>query len=607
MCGIVGYIGNNYADSVLWTGLERLQYRGYDSAGIAVISDGELNLRKMAGKLHVLGESLRQKPMHGPIGIGHTRWATHGEPNERNAHPQVDENQTIAVVHNGIIENYLQLRQELQARGHEFISDTDTEVLVHLFEENVNGDIVDAVCRTLQRLDGTFAAAFIHRQFPDCIVAARRNNPLILGLGTDENFVTSDLPALPTRTQRVIYLEDNQVAVVGREHIEVRTISGERIEPQIHSIHLSAETIDKGDYPNFMLKEIHEQPDVLRRLYNAYVTDTMRVDFGEFGLDDSFLGKVNRIVIQACGTSWHAGLIGKYLLERYTRIHTEVDISSEFRYRNPILEGDTLVISISQSGETADTLEGLREARSKSMPVLAICNMINSTIAREADAVIDIHAGLEIGVASTKAYTAQIAVLGLFALHMGQIKGLLKFEEVRRFLAALRKAPILIERFIQQQQIQACAEKYSDAGVYIFLGRSYNYPNALEGALKLKEISYIHAEGHPAGEIKHGPIALIDGDVPVVCIANNSSIYSKVVSAIQQVRARDGAIIAIASEGNTEIRAHAQEVIFVPEIAEELSPLLVAVPLQLLAYHSAIHRGCDVDQPRNLAKSVTVE
>ena len=324
-------------------------------------------------------------------------------------------------------------------------------------------------------------------------------------------------------------------------------------------------------------------------------------------MDDSFLGKVNRIVIQACGTSWHAGLIGKYLLERYTRIHTEVDISSEFRYRNPILEGDTLVISISQSGETADTLEGLREARSKSMPVLAICNMINSTIAREADAVIDIHAGLEIGVASTKAYTAQIAVLGLFALHMGQIKGLLKFEEVRRFLAALRKAPILIERFIQQQQIQACAEKYSDAGVYIFLGRSYNYPNALEGALKLKEISYIHAEGHPAGEIKHGPIALIDGNVPVVCIANNSSIYSKVVSAIQQVRARDGVIIAIASEGNTEIHAHAQEVIFVPEIAEELSPLLVAVPLQLLAYHSAVHRGCDVDQPRNLAKSVTVE
>ncbi len=607
MCGIVGYIGNKYADSVLWTGLERLQYRGYDSAGIAVISDGELNLRKRAGKLRVLEESLRQKPMRGTIGIGHTRWATHGEPNERNAHPQVDERQTLAVVHNGIIENYLQLRQELQARGHVFESETDTEVLAHLFEETVDGDFVGAVCKALQRVEGTFAVAFIHQQFPDCIVAARRNNPLILGLGKNENFVTSDVPALLPHTQRVIYLEDNQVAALTRKQIEVRTLSGERIEPQIHQVHLSADMVDKGDYPNFMLKEIHEQPDVLRRLYNAYVTDTMKIDFGELGLNDAFLARVNRIVIQACGTSWHAGLIGKYLLEQYARIHTEVDISSEFRYRNPILEGNTLVIAISQSGETADTLEGLRKAKSKFMPVLAICNMINSTIAREADAVIDIHAGLEIGVASTKAYTAQIAALGLLALHMGQIKERLKFLEIRRFLEALQKIPSLMERFIKQQQIQACAEKYSDCRAFIFLGRSYNYPNALEGALKLKEISYIHAVGHPAGEIKHGPIALIDENVPVVCIANNSSIYSKVVSAIQQVRARDGITIAIASEGNTEIHAHAQEVIFVPDIAEELSPLLVAVPLQLLAYYSAVHRGCDVDQPRNLAKSVTVE
>ena len=319
MCGIVGYIGNNHADSVLWTGLERLQYRGYDSAGVAVINDGELNLRKMAGKLHVLDESLRQMPMRGTIGIGHTRWATHGEPSERNAHPQVDEQQTIAVVHNGIIENYLQLKRELQARGHVFVSETDTEVLVHLIEETLDGDIVGAVCRTLQRLDGTFAVAFIHRQFPDCIVAARRNNPLILGLGKDENFVTSDLPALPPRTQRVIYLKDNQVAVLRREQIEVQAFSGERIVPEIHQVHLSAETIDKGDYPNFMLKEIHEQPDVLRRIYNAYVTDAMTVDFGELGLNDAYLARVNRIVIQACGTSWHAGLIGKYLLEQYAR------------------------------------------------------------------------------------------------------------------------------------------------------------------------------------------------------------------------------------------------------------------------------------------------
>ena len=608
MCGIVGYIGDKYADSVLWTGLERLQYRGYDSAGIAVISDGELNLRKRAGKLRELDESLRQNPMRGAIGIGHTRWATHGEPNERNAHPHVDEQQTLAVVHNGIIENFLHLKHELQGRGHVFESETDTEVLAHLVEETVDGDFLDAVCKALQQVEGTFTAAFIHQQFPDCIVVARRGSPLILGLGEGENFVASDVPALLPHTQRVIYLEDNQVSLITREKIEVRTLEGEQVEPEIHQVRWSADMVDKGDYPHFMLKEIHEQPDVLRRLYNAYVTDTMQIDFGDLGLTTEFLARVNRIVIQACGTSWHAGLVGKYLLEQYARIHTEVDISSEFRYRNPILEGDTLVIAISQSGETADTLEGLRKAKSKFMPVLAICNVINSTIGRESDALIDIHAGLEIGVASTKAYTAQVAVLGLLAMHLGRMKWVLQPEEIQGFLYTLQKVPVLMEQALQyQEQIRACAEKYSDARAFIFLGRSYNYPNALEGALKLKEISYIHAAGYPAGEIKHGPIALIDENMPVVCIANNSRIYSKIASAIQEVRARNGIVIAIASEGNTEIQAHAQEVLYVPDIAEELSPLLVTIPLQLLAYYSAVHRGCDVDQPRNLAKSVTVE
>ena len=608
MCGIVGYIGDKYADSVLWTGLERLQYRGYDSAGIAVISDGELNLRKRAGKLRELDESLRQNPMRGAIGIGHTRWATHGEPNERNAHPHVDEQQTLAVVHNGIIENFLHLKHELQGRGHVFESETDTEVLAHLVEETVDGDFLDAVCKALQQVEGTFTAAFIHQQFPDCIVVARRGSPLILGLGEGENFVASDVPALLPHTQRVIYLEDNQVSLITREKIEVRTLEGEQVEPEIHQVRWSADMVDKGDYPHFMLKEIHEQPDVLRRLYNAYVTDTMQIDFGDLGLTTEFLARVNRIVIQACGTSWHAGLVGKYLLEQYARIHTEVDISSEFRYRNPILEGDTLVIAISQSGETADTLEGLRKAKSKFMPVLAICNVINSTIGRESDALIDIHAGLEIGVASTKAYTAQVAVLGLLAMHLGRMKWVLQPEEIQGFLYTLQKVPVLMEQALQyQEQIRACAEKYSDARAFIFLGRSYNYPNALEGALKLKEISYIHAAGYPAGEIKHGPIALIDENMPVVCIANNSRVYSKIASAIQEVRARNGIVIAIASEGNTEIQAHAQEVLYVPDIAEELSPLLVTIPLQLLAYYSAVHRGCDVDQPRNLAKSVTVE
>ena len=384
-------------------------------------------------------------------------------------------------------------------------------------------------------------------------------------------------------------------------------MEGEPVEPRIHQIDLSPDVADKGDHPHFMLKEIHEQPNVLRRLHNIYVTDEMEVDFGELGLNDEFLARVNRIVIQACGTSWHAGLIGKYLLEQYAYIHTEVDISSEFRYRNPVLEGDTLVIAISQSGETADTLEGLRKAKSKFMRVLALCNEINSTIAREADAVIELHAGLEIGVASTKAYTAQIAVLGLLAMHLGKLKGILAPKDIQEFLQTLKKAPSLMERSIQRQQICACAEKYSDVGAFMFIGRSYNYPNALEGALKLKEISYIHAAGHPAGELKHGPIALINEDVPVVCIATNSSIYSKIVSAIQEIRARDGVVIAIATEGNTEIQEYAQEVLYIPDIAEELSPLLVAIPLQLLAYYAAVHRGCDVDQPRNLAKSVTVE
>ena len=607
MCGIVGYIGDKYADSVLWTGLERLQYRGYDSAGMAVISDGELDLRKRAGKLRELDESLRQNPMRGAIGIGHTRWATHGEPNERNAHPHTDEGKTLAVVHNGIIENYLPLKRALQGRGHLFESDTDTEVLAHLVEETMEEDFVDAVCSTLQQVEGTFSVAFIHQQFPDCIVVARRGSPLILGLGEGENFVASDVPALLPHTQRMIYLEDNQVAVLTRKQVEIQTMEGEPVEPRIHQIDLSPDVADKGDHPHFMLKEIHEQPNVLRRLHNIYVTDEMEVDFGELGLNDEFLARVNRIVIQACGISWHAGLIGKYLLEQYAYIHTEVDISSEFRYRNPVLEGDTLVIAISQSGETADTLEGLRKAKSKFMRVLALCNEINSTIAREADAVIELHAGLEIGVASTKAYTAQIAVLGLLAMHLGKLKGILAPKDIQEFLQTLKKAPSLMERAIQRQQICACAEKYSDVGAFMFIGRSYNYPNALEGALKLKEISYIHAAGHPAGELKHGPIALINEDVPVVCIATNSSIYSKIVSAIQEIRARDGVVIAIATEGNTEIQEYAQEVLYIPDIAEELSPLLVAIPLQLLAYYAAVHRGCDVDQPRNLAKSVTVE
>ena len=607
MCGIVGYIGDKYADSVLWTGLERLQYRGYDSAGMAVISDGEIELRKRAGKLRELDESLRQNPMRGVIGIGHTRWATHGEPNERNAHPHTDEGKTLAVVHNGIIENYLPLKRNLQGRGHLFESDTDTEVLAHLVEEAMEGNLRRAVCNALQQVEGTFSAAFIHQQFPDCIVVARRGSPLILGIGEGENFVASDVPALLPHTQRMVYLEDDQIAVLTRKQVELQTVEGQQVEPRIHHIDLSPDMADKGDHPHFMLKEIHEQPNVLRRLHNIYVTDEMEIDFGEFGLDDDFLARVNRIVIQACGTSWHAGLIGKYLLEQYAHIHTEVDISSEFRYRNPVLEGDTLVIAISQSGETADTLEGLRKAKSKFMRVLALCNVINSTIAREADAVIELHAGLEIGVASTKAYTAQIAVLGLLAMYLGKLKGTLASGETGQFLQTLKTVPSLMERAIQRQQICTCAEKYSDVGAYMFIGRSYNYPNALEGALKLKEISYIHAAGHPAGELKHGPIALINEDVPVVCIATNGSIYPKIVSAIQEIRARNGIVIAIATEGNTEIQEYAHEVLYIPEVAEELSPLLVAIPLQLLAYYTAVHRGCDVDQPRNLAKSVTVE
>jgi glucosamine--fructose-6-phosphate aminotransferase (isomerizing) len=610
MCGIVGYVGDKDAQSVLMVGLEKMEYRGYDSAGIATISGGELGVRKREGKLRRLAELLTKQPLSGNIGIGHTRWATHGEPSDVNAHPHTDGKGRLAIVHNGIIENYFQLREELIAAGHFFKSETDSEVLAHLVSDYLADGFSPerAILATYTRLDGNFVMAIVSEDFPDTIYAIRQGPPLVIGLGDGENLFASDANALVRHTRRAVYVEDGQVVILKKDSVRIIGKNAQPVPLEERVIHVELEEMDKGDYPHFMLKEIYEQPRLLREIFRHRVSDYKTISYKNLSLPRQEQNAVSRVVIQAAGTSWHAGLVGKYLLEKYARLHTEVDVSSEFRYRNPVLGGDTIVMAISQSGETADTLAGIREAKSKFIKVLSLVNVEGSTIDRESDAVIHLNVGPEIGVASTKAFTGEVVALILLAMSWGKLKYVIDDEVVQSVLRELEIIPDKMEKILaKSEEIKALAEQFAEARDFFFIGRGFDYPTALEGALKLKEISYIHATGYPAGELKHGPIALIEDDTPIVAIVPQCPTYKKTMSNIAEVRARGGRIIAIATEGDTEIGSLADHVFTIPPTMEELSPLLTVLPLQLLAYHVAVARGCDVDRPRNLAKSVTVE
>jgi glucosamine--fructose-6-phosphate aminotransferase (isomerizing) len=608
MCGIVGYIGEKDAVPVLIGGLRRLEYRGYDSAGVAVVTNGRVSVRKRVGKLRVLAEDLEKSPLPGKVGVGHTRWATHGAPSEVNSHPHSDNSGTIHLVHNGIIENYQALKERMIAEGHTFRSQTDTEVVAHLVGKYYRGDLAQAVRDALKEVEGAYAIGVVCDQEPDVLVAARCGSPLIVGLGEGENFIASDVPAILNHTRRIIYLDDHEVIRITKDGVTVTDLDGNVVEKPVHTIEWDASAAEKGGYPHFMLKEIHEQPQVIRDTLRGRFAADGSITLDDMRISDDELRAIKKIVIISCGTAWHAGLVGKYLLESFVGIPCEVDLSSEFRYRNPLVDESTLVMTVTQSGETADTLAGLREAKRRGSKVVSICNVVGSSIARESNGVIYQHAGPEIGVASTKAYTSQVTCFVLFTMYLGRLRGVLSDERISEMVSELRELPGKIEKVLADQSaILECTEKYHTAQSSLYLGRSYNFPSALEGALKLKEISYIHAEGYAAGEMKHGPIALVDPSLPVVCVCVKSAVYDKMISNIQEIRARSGKVIAVATEGDTAILEHADDVLYVPETPEYLSPIVVAVPLQLLAYHIAVRRGCDVDQPRNLAKSVTVE
>jgi len=611
MCGIVGYIGQRDAFSFLLPALRRLEYRGYDSAGVATVDGGQLEVRKAVGKIATL-ESLvaAEGAPAGSLGIGHTRWATHGRPSDVNAHPHVDCNGRLAIVHNGIIENYRELRQWLGGQGHRFRSQTDTEVIAHLIEHFHPGGLPEAVRLASGTLRGAFAIACIAQDAPELLVAARRgSSPLVIGFGRGEAFVASDVSALLRDTREVLALEDGELAVIGRDDVTLRRLDGVPVRRARATVAWDAEAAEKGGYPHFMLKEIFEQPEAIRNTMSDRVdVDTGEIRIPELGLRDRELAGLNRLCFLGCGTSWHAALVGKYLVEEFARLPVEVDLASEFRYRHPVLDGRVLTVPISQSGETADTLAALRTAKENGSRVVAICNVVGSSMAREADGVLHTRAGLEIGVASTKAFTAQLAAVTLLALKLGRARGLVDPELINRSLKALSEVPDLMGAILERSaEIRSVAERLVESRSALYLGRGVNFPLALEGALKLKEISYIHAEGYAAGEMKHGPIALIDRAMPVVAIAPAGPTYEKMASNIEEVKARDGMVIAIGSEGDDQLAAKADVIIPVPAALSSVQPLLMSLPLQLLAYHAGVLRGCDVGQPRNLAKSVTVE
>ncbi len=611
MCGIVGYVGQKKVVPILLEGLKRLEYRGYDSAGLAILQQDRVVIYRSVGKIKELENALWGRDFSGEVGLGHTRWATHGRPTEENAHPHTDCTGDVVVVHNGIIENYLPLKEKLQHEGHHFKSETDTEVVAHLIEEQLREtpDLEVAVRRALASVAGTYALGILWRGDPHRLVAARNGSPLVVGLGDGEFFIASDVPAILSHTRNVLFLDDEEVVVLSRDGVSVTTLAGEPVEKKVQKILWTPIMAEKGGYKHFMLKEIYEQPRALR--------DTIRgrfsLDTGQLYLDGleslrDTLPTIKRIVLVACGTSWHAGLVGKFLLEELVRIPTEVDYGSEFRYRDPILDEQTLIVTISQSGETLDTLVSMREARRRGCKSLAICNVVGSTLSRESDGVLYTHAGPEIGVASTKAFTSQLAALYLLALALGRARGRIDGARAQELLGELVKLPQQMEQVLRlDPELEQLAARFYTASNFLYLGRGINYPIALEGALKLKEISYIHAEGYPAGEMKHGPIALITEEMPVVFLAPKDKTYEKVFGNIEEVKTRSGIVIAVSDEADPRLMAKVDHLVRIPHTSAHLMPLLLVVPLQLLAYHIGVRKGCDVDQPRNLAKSVTVE
>lgn len=620
MCGIVGYVGDREAVDVLTKGLKRLEYRGYDSAGIAVFNDGgNIHFRKKKGKVNELMNALEAEPLTGKTGISHTRWSTHGAPNDVNAHPHMDCKEEIAVVHNGIIENFQELKDMLVMEGHTFASDTDTEVITHLVEKFYSGDLEEAVRRAVTQLKGSYALCVMHKNEPGRIIGARLDSPLVAGVGRRENFLASDVPAILEYTRNIMYVNNGEIVTIDINGVDVKNLAGARVNKTTEKIDWDIGQAEKGGFPHFMLKEIFEQPEVVNKIINTRISGE-RIHFDELKITDDQLVKARNIAIVACGTAYHAGLTGKYMLEEDIRIPVWADTSSEFRYRDPVVNQDTLMIVISQSGETADTLAALREAKKRGAVVLAICNVLGSSIARESDGVIFTHAGPEIAVASTKAYTAQLATLYLFTLYVAKLKRTLTEKRIKGLLKEFKSIPSLLQEILSRYKVEgneiahyakdfkAYYEKAHTKSFFLYLGRNINYPNALEGALKLKEISYISAEGYPAGEMKHGPIALIDENPWVVCIATKSKTYDKMLSNIQEVKTRGGIVVAIITTGDDSIKSlNLNYSIDIPEIHELFSPILVAVPLQLLAYYVALEFGYDIDQPRNLAKSVTVE
>jgi glucosamine--fructose-6-phosphate aminotransferase (isomerizing) len=608
MCGIVGYVGQREAQPILIEGLRRLEYRGYDSAGLATRTGTHLHVRKNAGRLTELVQHLAERPAPGCHGISHTRWATHGAATDINAHPHLGGNDVVAVVHNGVIENYAVLKRQLQAEGVRFHSDTDTEVIAQLIAHHLNGDLTEAVRKTLALLKGTYGLAVISSQNPDVIVGARLGSPLVVGIGEGEQFLASDPAALVGNTERVVYLQDNQLCVLTADEWHIYDQDEARVQARVHLIDWDPGEADKGAFEHFMLKEIYEQPESLQNAMRGRLSEAdASAHFGGLNLDTKQLRAAERLILTACGTSYHAALVGEYLFEEYARIPVEVEYASEFRYRNPPIDRHTIVVAITQSGETADTMAAVRESKRKGHPTLAICNVVGSTIAREADGGVYLHAGPEIGVASTKAFTSQVAVLTMLAVYLGRMRHMSSLAGAR-ILNELRLMPDAIRQtFACHDTVRRIADRYYRVNNFLYLGRQYLFPVALEGALKMKEISYIHAEGYPAAEMKHGPIALVDADTPSVFLIPRGAVFDKVMSNLEEIKARGGPVIAIACEGDEEVAARADDVIYVPEVPDYLQPLVAVIPLQLLAYHIALLRGCDVDKPRNLAKSVTVE